>query len=237
MGYPEKQFALLRFSSHQQNRLPFTEQTVLTIQALLGFALFFIGAVTGVEWVAYFHIAQRILMVPMMLAGGISRTVLPALGELAGQKDLARFRSMFFRTMIITGVLITAALLVTLTFTPWLTRTLFPSDYTVPVYAYAKILVLGYIPFAFAVANEPFYIVANKLKALLWLTLLGAAITIPTNVWLIINIPYTGTAWGLALYQSWVLVHLCYITIFFWRTRSSNAIWKGDTAPGEAPEG
>jgi len=94
-----------------------------------------------------------------------------------------------------------------------------------PVYVYAKILLLGLIPFAFAVANEPFYIVANKLKALLWLTLLGAVITIPANVWLIAKIPYTGTAWGLALYQSWVIVHLGYISFFFWRTRSSSAVW------------
>ena len=196
-------------------------------QSLFGniFPRLIIGAVSGVEWVAYFHIAQRILMVPMMLAGGISRTVLPALGELAGQKDLVRFRRMFFRTTVITGVLITAALCLTLGATPWLVRTLFPADYMEPVYLYAKILVLAYIPFGFAVAAEPFYIVANKLKALLWLTLLGAVITIPTNVWLIINIPYTGTAWGLALYQSWVLVHLVYISFFFWRTRSSAALW------------
>ena len=152
------------------------------------------------------------------------------------EQDLARFRSMFFRTTFITGVLITSALLLTLTFTPWLTRTLFPSDYTEPVYTYAKILVLGYIPFAFAVASEPFYIVANKLKALLWITLVGAVVTIPTNVWLIITIPYTGTAWGLALYQSWVLVHLCYITFFFWRTRSSGALWEGKPTPEEPPE-
>jgi O-antigen/teichoic acid export membrane protein len=196
-------------------------------QSLFGniFPRLIIGAVTGLDWVAYFHIAQRFLGVPMMIGGGISRTLLPALGEFAGQKDLASFRRLYFRSTFITGILVTSALLATLAMTPWLTRTFFPADYVEPVYAYAKILLLGLVPFAFAVANEPFYIVANKLKALLWLTLLGAVITIPTNVWLITHIPYTGTAWGLALYQSWVLVHLGYISFFFLRTRSSSAVW------------
>jgi hypothetical protein len=52
----------------------------------------------------------------------------------------------------------------------------------------------------------------------LWLTVLGAAITIPINVWLIVSVPYTGVAWGLALYQSWVLVHVGYIYWFMYRS-------------------
>ena len=208
-------------------------------QSLFGniFPRLIIGAVTGLDWVAYFHIAQRFLSVPMMIGGAISRTVLPALGEFAGQKDLVSFRRLYFRSTFITGFFISGALLLTLSATPWLTRVFFPDDYAEPVLAYAKILILGLIPFAFAVANEPFYIVANKLKALLWLTFLGAAITIPTNVWLIANIPYTGTVWGLALYQSWVLVHIGYICFFFWRNRRSSAIWSPEIPPSEGLEG
>ena len=205
-------------------------------QSLFGniFPRLIIGAVTGLEWAAYFHIAQRLVTVPMMLADAIRRTALPALAELAGQKDLAKFRSMFFRTALITGGLTTLVLLALLGVIPWLTRLLFPGDYTLPVYTYAKILVLAYIPFSFAVANEAFYIVTNKLKVLLWITLVGAVVTIPTNIWLIKVIPYTGTAWGLALYQSWVLVHLAYITYLLLRARDAEAFWRasdGVTCP------
>ena len=49
---------------------------------------------------------------------------------------------------------------------------------------------------------------------------MGAFITIPLNVVFVKLIPYTGMAWGIALYQSWVLVHLVYI-VWVLRTRSA----------------
>ena len=45
--YPEEQFTRLRFPRRHQDGLPFTEQTFLEVQSLLGLALFFIGAVAG----------------------------------------------------------------------------------------------------------------------------------------------------------------------------------------------
>ena len=189
-----------------------------------------IGAVSGLEYTAYFHIAQRLMSVPMMLADAIRRTALPALGELAGKKDLVNFRRLFFRTAIITGVLTTAALLVLLGLIPWLTRSLYPPGYMVEVYKYSGILLFGYIPFAFATANEAFYIVANKLKALLWITLVGAVITIPLNVLLIDRIDFYGTAWGLVLYQSWVLVHLFYISAILLRAPNAESFWRESDA-------
>ena len=199
-------------------------------QSLFGniFPRLIIGAVTGLEWAAYFHIAQRLVTVPMMLADAVRRTALPALGELAGQKDLPKFRSLFFRTAFITGGLTSLALFGLLSVIPWLVQLLFPEDYGLPVFTYAQILVLAYIPFSFAVANEAFYIVTNKLKVLLWITLVGAIVTIPTNIWLIKVIPYTGTAWGLALYQSWVLVHLVYISYLLLRARDAEAFWRSE---------
>jgi len=184
-----------------------------------------IGGVVGMSWVTYFHIAQRVMMVPMMFAQGVGRTLLPALGELAGLKDLTRFRRLFARATLITGGAISSAVLGSLLVIPWLVSALFPPDYVRPVFTYAWILALGYVPFAFGSTLESFYIVANRMKALLYIALVGAAITIPANVWLILNIPYTGTAWGLSLYQSWTLVHLCYVGWFFRRTRRAGGVW------------
>lgn len=196
-------------------------------QSLFGnvFPRLIIGIVADVSWVTYFHIAQRIMMVPMMLALGVSRTMLPALGELAGLKDLARFRRLFFRVTLITGGVIGSAILASLPLVRPLVERLFPEDYARPVFHYAWILALGYVPFAFGVALESFYIVSNQVRAWLWLTVLGAAITIPTNVWLILEVPYTGTAWGLSLYQSWVLVHLCYATWFLRTASRKKDVW------------
>lgn len=206
-------------------------------QSLFGnvFPRLIIGMVAGQSWVTYFHIAHRIMGVPMMFAQGVSRTMLPALGELAGQKDLAAFRRLFTKVTLITGGLISSAVLLSLPLIPPIVGRLFPSDYPAPVFHYAWILAIGYVPFSFAVGVESFYIVANQVKSWLVLTAVGAAITIPTNVWLILNIPETGTAWGLSLYQSWVLVHLTYIAFFFHRTRHQRGLWKADEAPVEEP--
>ncbi len=177
-----------------------------------------IGKVVGEAWVSYFHIAQRILTIPTMFMLGVSRTSLPALGELAGRKDWYGFRRLFTRVTLISGTVISGAILLGIALIQPVVGAMFPADYVRPVFEYAWILALGYIPFAYAVALEAFYIAANHVKAWLWLTVLGAAVTIPTNVWLILNIPYTGTAWGLSLYQSWVFVHLGYIYWVMYRS-------------------
>lgn len=203
--------------------------------ALFGvvFPRLIIGGVAGMNWVAYFHIAQRFLSVPMLLANGVARTMLPALGEIAGLRDLEQFRRLFVRVTLVTGTLISAALLVTLAALPWVVPLLFPEDYAEPVFHYAWILVIGAVPFSFAVGVTSFFVATNQIKAWLSLTLLGAAITIPLNVWLIVKIPYTGTAWGLSLYQSWALVLLGYILWFLYRSRRRHEVW----APAEERQG
>jgi len=179
-----------------------------------------IGTVVGTAWTTYFHIAQRILTIPTMFMLGVSRTSLSALNELAGKKDWIGFRRLFTRVTLLTGGALSALILVGLPFVKPVVGRLFPPDYVEPVFAYYCILALGYVPFTFAVAIEAFYIATNHVKTWLWITVIGALFTIPTNVWLILNVPYTGTAWGLSLYQSWVLVHLSWI---FWALYSGRA--------------
>jgi O-antigen/teichoic acid export membrane protein len=177
-----------------------------------------IGKVVGTEWVSYFHIAQRIMQIPTMPMPAVARTALPALAELAGKKDWVGLRRLFNRVTLLTGFGIAFAMLAAVLAIPFVVGAIFPSDYAVPVYHYAWILALGYLPYAFAAAIDSVYIATNQVKAWLWLTVLGAAITIPINVWLIASVPYTGVAWGLALYQSWVLVHVGYIYWFMYRS-------------------
>jgi len=52
----------------------------------------------------------------------------------------------------------------------------------------------------------------------------GAMITIPTNVLLIVLLPETGAAWGLSLYRCWVLVHFAYVAWYF-RHRAEGGHW------------
>ena len=167
-----------------------------------------IGNIASPSYTAYFHLAHRILGVPTMIMQGISRTMLPALGALAGLDDRQRFTRLFVRVTTITGALISGGVLLCLPLIPLLARFLLPADYAAPVFHYAWILAIGRCIFSFAVALEAFYIAANKVKLWLWLSLIGSIVTVPINVWLIFEVEVWGTAWGVTVYQSWILVHL-----------------------------
>ena len=143
---------------------------------------------------------------------------------------------MCIRDRLITGGLITGGILLGVPLVEPFVRAVFPNDYAEPAARFYFILAFGYIPLAFGVALESFYIAVNKVRVWLWLTVVGAVITIPTNVWLILKIPYEGTAWGLSLYQSWVIVHLCYV-VYFFMTSDRQVVWQGDGKGSAAGEG
>ena len=94
-------------------------------------------------------------------------------------------------------------------------RLVYPDDYAPGVFRYACILALGFVPMAFAVGLESFYIVSGRLKVSILLSILGCLVTIPVNVALIRALPESGAVWGLAVYMSWVLVHFAYIRWYF----------------------
>jgi O-antigen/teichoic acid export membrane protein len=183
-----------------------------------------VGAFGGMSWVAYFHVAQRILGLPQMMMLGVSRTVLPALSELRGVRDLERFRRTFVRTTLIAGSLISAGILLALPLIRPVVRVFYGPEFADPVLTYAAILAVGLVPHAFAVGLEPFYILTDQMRASLSITFVGAAITIPLNFVLVEHFPRTGAAWGLSLYMSWVLVHFLYVATYF-RTRAREGHW------------
>jgi O-antigen/teichoic acid export membrane protein len=183
-----------------------------------------IGGVAGLSWVAYFQIAQRIMDVPMTFLQGLSRTVLPALAEKRGHGDVRGFARLFLRSSFFGGGLVALGILVLLPCVPWIVQRFYPEDYAKPVFIVAGILAFGYVPMAFAVGLEAFYMVTDQMRASIILTVLGCIVTIPVNVYLIHHIPETGAIWGLSFYMSWVLVHFAYITWWFRRAARTNSL-------------
>ena len=182
-----------------------------------------IGVVASVEWVAYFHIAQRILEIPLKFMLGVSRTVLPALSELAGLRELASFRRLFWRATGISGLMVAGGTLGAMPFVRPLVGAFFPASYVEPVWDNYWTLALGYIPFGFGTAIEAFYLATNRIKWWVGLTLFGISYSIPVHLWLIVNVPFTGTAAGMVCYHSFVLVHLTYIALWFSRQDAGSA--------------
>jgi O-antigen/teichoic acid export membrane protein len=161
---------------------------------------------------------------PLMMMQGVSRTILPALSERRGLQDLAGFRRLYMRTTWLAGSALTAFVLLCLLLVKPFVGLAYPADFAEPVLKCCMILALGVIPLAFAVAQDPFYILTNRMKANLIICLVGALVTIPANVVLLRIYPDTGPVWGQALYLSWVLVHFVYIAAYF-RKRAHMTAW------------
>lgn len=187
-----------------------------------------IGGMASPEYTAYFHIAHRIIGIPTMVMQGVSRVAVPALGGLAGLQDVARFRRLFLRVSFTTGALITSGVLIFLPLIPFAVERFFPEGYRDPVFTFAKILAIGRILFSFGAALEGFYMAANKVRLWLWLSLAGSFVTVPINVWLIVHVPIWGTAWGITVYQSWLLVHYACVGWVLFKTRHQSTF---ETAP------
>ena len=177
------------------------------------------------SWVAYFHLASRIMILPQMLMQGVSRTILPALAEQRGRKDLAGFRRLYWRASLISGAAISVVIILGVLLVEPVVRRAFPADYAWPVFVCCAILSVGMVPSAFAVAQDPFYMLTNRMKQNLAICLIGALITIPVNVLLVQVDPDTGPVWGQSLYLSWVLVHFAYIAYYF-KQHAHKADWE-----------
>jgi O-antigen/teichoic acid export membrane protein len=184
-----------------------------------------LGGSAGFAWVAYFHVAQRIMGLPLILMQGVSRTILPALSERRGLKDLAGFRRLYWRTTWIAGASISAGILVGLAFVKPFVELAYPSDFGPPVFVCCAILALGVIPSSFAVAQDPFYILTDRMRPNLIICLIGALVTIPANLVLVRLDPATGPVWGQTLYLAWVLVHFGYIAHYF-RNVAKRGAWE-----------
>jgi O-antigen/teichoic acid export membrane protein len=183
-----------------------------------------IGGSAGVAWTAYFNVARRIMGLPLMMMQGVSRTILPALAEKRGRKDFAGFRDLYWRTTFLAGGGISVCVLIGLLFVRPFVAIAYPKDFGDPVLLCCVILALGVIPSAFAVAQDPFYILTDRMRPNLIICFVGALVTIPANALLAYVDPNTGPVWGQTLYLSWVLVHFAYIAHYF-RREAHAAQW------------
>jgi O-antigen/teichoic acid export membrane protein len=193
-----------------------------------------LGRYAGTSWTAYFNIAQRLMGIPQMLMQGVSRNILPALSEQRSRRDLAGFKRLYLRATVFTGLAISGLTLLGLPLIPLVLPHVLPDDYAKPVFVCCAILTVGVIPLSFAVAQDPFYILTDRMKANVVICSIGALVTIPANMLMIGLHPTTGPVWGLTVYMAWVLVHFVYIEHYFRRVAPGSDFWRpaeADSAP------
>jgi O-antigen/teichoic acid export membrane protein len=169
------------------------------------------------EWVTYLRIAKSFLGMPLMFMQGASRTALPMLSELAGLKDLTRFRRTYWKASLYSGALISTGLLLAMLMVRPILRIAFPAGYWEPVWLICLILLPGYLIVSFSIANDTFYLVSNTLKAGVVLCVLGLAVCTATQTWLAARFPTTGAAWGLSFTLAITSMHFVYAAWWFRR--------------------
>ena len=198
-----------------------------------------LGRYAGFAWAAYFHIAQRLVGIVQMLMQGVSRTTLPALSEKSSRRDYPGFKRLYWRTTLFTGLGLSGVWIALLPLIQPLVGLLWPDDYARPVFICCAILTAGIVPLSFAVAQDPFYILVDRMKANVLICFAGALVTIPANVVLISLWPTTGPVWGLTVYMAWVLVHFVYIVHYFRSQRAGEGFWapREPHPAGAAPVG
>ncbi len=175
------------------------------------------------EYVAYFRVAMSTMKIPFMMMQGMSRTALPAMSRLAGLQDAARFRELFVRVTLLGGLMIAIGILGFLPLVPWIVGELYPAGYVEPVWLLARILAVGFVCAAFAVAIDAFYIATDRLRVALRVALACLLITVPLSAVLAWLMPRTGAAWGAVSSMGWTLVHYAYIALYFRRQRADEA--------------
>jgi O-antigen/teichoic acid export membrane protein len=173
--------------------------------------------VSGTEAVTYLRIAQRLLSVPLLLMQGVSRNVLPMFSELAGLKDMARFRKLFVRTSLVSGSIVSLGVLCALPLVPWGVGLFFPADYHAPVTRMALFLVPGFVVMSFSIANDTFYLVTNTLRMGMLICLLTLVLNVLVVWYLAWVDPFYGVAWGLSFTYATAALHYLYQFAWFRR--------------------
>lgn len=170
------------------------------------------------EWVAYLRIAQTFLAVPLLFMQGLSRTALPVLSDLAGMRDMQRFKRTFVRASLLGGAFISAGVLIALLFVPWVLQRFFPASYGDPVWLLCLILLPGMLVMSFSIANDTFYLVTNTLRAGVAICVVGLIVNTLVMAWLGALYSTRGVAWGLSFTMASAAMHYAYAAWYF-RTR------------------
>ena len=164
--------------------------------------------------VAYLRIAQRLMTVPLLLMQGLSRNLLPMFSELAGLKELQRFRQLFVRASLYSGALVSLGVVAALLLVPWAVGAFFPADYHVPVARMAWILLPGLLVMSFSIANDTFYLVTDTLRMGMLICLLALLLNVLVVWYLAWVDPFYGVAWGLSFTYATAALH--YVYQFWW---------------------
>lgn len=128
--------------------------------------VFFLGVFYPSEEVAYLNIALKYVTIPLILIGPVSHLLDVRLPQMTAVSDIVKLKRSFYKVSIVSGIIVSALVLVALIPAPYLIKLFYGESYTRSVslvYYLAPLPILS----GFAVGLGSLFRVLDKLKAAL----------------------------------------------------------------------
>ncbi|MFN0205431.1 MAG: lipopolysaccharide biosynthesis protein [Planctomycetota bacterium] len=178
-----------------------------------------LGYFAGHREVGYLNLGQNLMKLPLQGLQGVSRAIMPALGQLRGAGQEDRLRSFLVKVMTLSGLSImfaTAVWGVLLYFA----IPIFYGDSARPVLPLLWWLFIANTIAGFAVGSEAFFIVVDKIDVAVKISLIFVSFSIPIGYALISKWHTEGAAAFVALVHGSAATSVCYIIYYLSKRRA-----------------
>lgn len=168
--------------------------------------------------VGYLNLAQNLMKLPLMGLQGVSRTLMPALGQLKGSGDIEKLRHLMQKIMLLSGGLVSAATAAWGIALLWLLPILYgesarPASQLLPWLFIANAIA------GFAVGAEAFFIVVDRVKVAVKISIVSLMIFSPFGFFFIWQWTTVGAAMAVALVHLTAAASIAYIFYYLRRER------------------
>lgn len=177
--------------------------------------------------VGYLTLAQNLMKLPLIGLQGVSRTLMPTLGQLRGAGQIDRLRSFLRKMMLISGGIVSLGSAAWWLFLTWF-MPLFYGDASRPALPLLPWLWIAMAIAGFAVGVEAFFIVLDRLHIAIRISLIFVALSVVPGLWMIDRYHADGAAAYIALVHGSAATSIAYVLWFLYRS--------GASAPDAAPQ-
>lgn len=164
--------------------------------------------------VGYLNLVQNLMKVPLLAFQGVSRTILPVLGQFRGSGELDRMRSFLVKVMVGSGT----AMVVLAGGTALLLRALIPvvyGDAARPAVALLPWFFAAMVIAGFAVGSEGFFVVVGKVHVSAAISLAFALLSVPLGFWMVSQGGAVGAAALVVVAHGGAASNLLYLFSYF----------------------
>lgn len=187
-----------------------TSRKNLTVFFLTILPRFLLGWLGTAQQVAYLNLAQSLMRLPILALAGISRTLIPALGQLRGAGRENELAKLLVRVMGASGGIVTAGAGAFAISLYWLVP-FFYGDTALPALELVPALFISTVLAGFAVGVESFYLVVDRLRVAILIDVATAIAVFVPGILLISAWQARGAAVYVALCHAGTVAHLLYV--------------------------